>query len=55
MLHLFLLRSATSILSAVLGGFGMFCLFSSFSAPRLLMHAAILLVTATAIVRLSPR
>jgi hypothetical protein len=54
-LHLFLLRSATSILSAVLGGFGMFCLFSSYAAPHLLVHAVILILTASAIVRFSPR
>ena len=55
MLHLFLLRSATSVLSAILGGFGMFCLFYSYAAPHLLIHAAILLATASAIVRFSPR
>jgi hypothetical protein len=55
MLHLALLRSAASILSGVLGGFGMFCLFYSYAVPHLLVHAAILLLTATAIVRLSPR
>jgi hypothetical protein len=33
----------------------MFCLFNSYAVPYLLMHAAILLLTATAIVRLSPR
>ncbi len=55
MLHLFLLRSATSILSAVLGGFGVFCLINSFSAPNLALQALILLGTAIAIVRFSPR
>jgi hypothetical protein len=51
LLPLFLLRSASSILSALLGGVGVFCLIESFWAPHLAMHALIMLGTATAIVR----
>ena len=53
--HTFLMRSATSLLSAILGGAGMFCVIESFSLPILAVHALILLGTATAITALSPR
>ena len=55
MLHLFLMRSATSLLSAILGGVGVFCVIESFQTPILAMHALILLGTATAITRFSRR
>jgi hypothetical protein len=53
MLHTLLARSATAILSAILGGAGVFCLIESFSTPILAVHALILLGTATVIARLS--
>ena len=53
MLHVFLMRSATKLLSAILGGTGVFCLVESFTMPLLAFHALILLATATAITSLS--
>jgi hypothetical protein len=53
MLHVFLMRSATKLLSAILGGTGVFCLVESFSMPVLAFHAIILLATAVAITSLS--
>jgi hypothetical protein len=53
MIHWFLARTATSILSAILGGVGVFCVIESFSMPILAVHALILLGTATVIARLS--
>ena len=53
MLHVFLMRSATKLLSAILGGAGVFCLIESFVVPILAFHAMILLVTAIAITGLS--
>jgi len=41
-------------LSALLGGYGIFCLIMSFAVPRLGAQAFLLLVTATAIVYFSP-
>jgi hypothetical protein len=55
MLHVFLMRSATTLLSAILGGVGVFCVIESFSMPILAFHAMILLATATAITSLSRR
>ncbi|MGH7092179.1 MAG: hypothetical protein ACREFB_01425 [Stellaceae bacterium] len=49
----FLMRSATSLLSAILGGAGVFCLIESFSLPILAVNALIMLGTATAITALS--
>jgi hypothetical protein len=53
MLQQFLMRTALSVMSATLGGFGIFCLAYSFSDPSLAAHALILLGTATAIVYFS--
>lgn len=55
MLHIFLMRSATTLLSAILGGVGVFCVIESFTMPVLAFHALILLATATAITSLSRR
>ncbi|HEX5319577.1 MAG TPA: hypothetical protein VFW46_10480 [Stellaceae bacterium] len=55
MLHIFLMRSATTLLSAILGGVGVFCVIESFTMPVLAFHALILLATATAIASLSRR
>jgi hypothetical protein len=44
------------LLSAILGGYGIFCLIMSFAVPELGAQAFLLLVTATAIVYfVSPR
>jgi hypothetical protein len=53
MLGLVLSRLALWLLSAVLGGYGIFCLFMSFTVPRLGAQAFLLLGTATAIFFLS--
>lgn len=55
MLHVFLMRSATAVLSTILGGVGVFCVIESFQMPILAFHALILLATATAITSLSRR
>lgn len=55
MLPAFLMRSATNLLSATLGGVGVFCVIESFSMPVLAFHALILLGTAAAITALSQR
>jgi hypothetical protein len=54
MLGLMLSRLALRLLSAILGGYGIFCLIMSFEVPEIGAQAFILLVTATAIVYLSP-
>ena len=47
---------ALRLLSAILGGYGIFCLIMSFAVPGLGAQAFLLLVTATAIVYLvNPR
>ncbi len=53
MLHTQLARSATWLLSAILGGTGMFCLIECFSLPWLALHALLLLGAAAAIVGLT--
>ena len=52
MLGLTLSRLALRLLSAILGGYGMFCLIMSFEVPQLGAQAFILLVAAAAIVYL---
>jgi hypothetical protein len=54
MLGLLLSRLALRLLSAILGGSGIFCLVMSFTIPQLGAQAIVLLVTAVAIVCLSP-
>jgi multisubunit Na+/H+ antiporter MnhB subunit len=54
MLGLMLSRLALRLLSAILGGYGIFCLIMSFEVPEVGAQAFILLVTATAIVYLCP-
>jgi hypothetical protein len=44
---------ALRVLSAMLGGYGIFCLIMSFAVPSLGAHALVLLGTAAAIVGLS--
>jgi hypothetical protein len=52
MLGFMLSQLALRVLSAVLGGYGIFCLIMSFAVPEVGAQALILLVTATAIVYL---
>lgn len=52
MLGLMLSQLALRLLSAVLGGYGIFCLIMSFEVPEVGAQAFLLLVTATAIVYL---
>ena len=54
MLGLLLSWLALQLLSAILGGSGIFCLIMSFTASQLRARAIVLLVTAVAIVYLSP-
>jgi hypothetical protein len=54
MLGLMLSLLALRLLSAILGGTGIFCLIMSFVVPELGAQAIVLLVTAVAIVYLSP-
>ena len=49
MLGLMLSQLALRLLSAVLGGYGIFCLIMSFDVPQLGAQAFVLLATATAI------
>jgi hypothetical protein len=57
MLGFMLSQLALRLLSAVLGGYGIFCLIMSFVVPEVAAQAFILLATAAAIVYLcgSPR
>jgi hypothetical protein len=50
MLGLVLSQLALCLLSAVLGGYGIFCLIMSFWVPRLVAQAFILLGTASVII-----
>jgi hypothetical protein len=52
MLGFMLSQLALRLLSAILGGYGIFCLIMSFEVPEVGAQAFILLVTATAIVYL---
>ena len=52
MLGLMLSQLALRLLSATLGGYGIFCLIMSFAVPEVGAQAFILLATATAIVYL---
>ena len=54
MLGSMLSQLALRLLSAILGGYGVFCLIMSFSVPELGAEAFLLLVTASAIVYLCP-
>jgi len=50
MLGIALSRLALRLLSAFLGGYGIFCVIMSFAVPRLGGQAVVLLATASAIV-----
>lgn len=53
MLGVLLSQLALRLLTALLGGYGIFCLIMSFVVPRLGAQAFVLLATATAMVYLS--
>jgi len=46
MLQTFLMKRASSLISAVLGGYGVFCVIYSFSSPVMAGQALVLLGTA---------
>jgi hypothetical protein len=54
MLGLMLSQLALWLLSAILGGYGIFCLIMSFAVPEVGAQAFILLAAATAVVYLCP-
>jgi hypothetical protein len=55
MLQAFLIQRAMSLLSALLGGFGVFCVMYSFAAPEIAAKALILLGAALAVSYFSTR
>jgi multisubunit Na+/H+ antiporter MnhB subunit len=55
MLQAFLARRASSLIAAVLGGFGVFCVIYSFAAPHVAAQALILLGAALAVSYFSQR
>ncbi len=55
MADILLSRMMMWVVSTVIGGFGMFCLIMSFSAPILAGHALVLLGAASAIELLTNR
>jgi len=54
MLGFALSQLALWVLSAILGGYGIFCVIMSFDVPELGAHAILLLLTASAILYLYP-
>jgi multisubunit Na+/H+ antiporter MnhB subunit len=55
MLQSLLVQRAASVMSAVLGGFGVFCVVYSFSTPHIAAQALILLGAALAVSYFSTR
>src|SRR5271154_4294330 len=55
MLQAFLVQRASSLIAAVLGGFGVFCVIYSFAAPHVAAQALILLGAALAVSYFSQR
>lgn len=55
MLHTYLVQRAASLIAAALGGFGVFCVVYSFSAPDIAAEALILLGAALAVSYFSTR
>ena len=49
MLQTFLMRRASSLISAVLGGYGVFCVIYSFSSPEMAGQALVLFGAALAV------
>ena len=54
MLQAFFMQRALSFVCALLGGFGVFCVISSFSTPHVAAQALILLGAALAVSYFSP-
>jgi hypothetical protein len=55
MLQGFLMRSTVSIVSALLGGFGIFCVIYSFTSPHIAAQALVLLGAALSLSYFSTR
>ena len=55
MFQAFLMQRATALISALLGGFGIFCVIYSFSNPHIAAEALILLGAALAVSYFSER
>ena len=55
MLQAFLVQRATALISALLGGFGVFCVLYSFTTPDIAAEALILLGAALALSYFSTR
>jgi hypothetical protein len=55
MFQAFLMQRATALISALLGGFGVFCVIYSFSTPHIAAEALILLGAALAVSYFSTR
>jgi hypothetical protein len=55
MLQGFVMRSALSIVSAMLGGFGVFCVIYSFTSPHIAAQALVLLGVALSLSYFSTR
>jgi multisubunit Na+/H+ antiporter MnhB subunit len=55
MLQAFLVQRLLSVVSALLGGFGVFCVVYSFSTPHIAAQALILLGAALALSYFSPK
>jgi len=55
MLHAFLMQRALSLIAALLGGCGVFCVVYSFSTPDVALQALILLGAALAVSYFSTR
>jgi CBS-domain-containing membrane protein len=55
MLQAFLMRSAGAAISAMLGGFGVFCVIYSFTSPHIAAQALVLLGAALSLSYFSTR
>jgi multisubunit Na+/H+ antiporter MnhB subunit len=55
MLQVFFLQRLWSLVSALLGGFGVFCVVYSFSTPHIAAQALILLAAALALSYFNPK
>jgi multisubunit Na+/H+ antiporter MnhB subunit len=55
MLQAFLLKRASSLISAVLGGYGVFCVIYSFTSPEIAGQALVLLGVALVLSYFSQR
>ena len=55
MFHAFLLQRASAVISALLGGFGVFCVIYSFTDPQIAIQALVLLGAALAVNYFSAR